>query len=44
LPDSAALEIAISTMRSKDWEPLRAICLYGIATGNSPFEQSAPDW
>ena len=31
-------------MRPKDWEAVRAIYLEGIATGNSTFEQSAPDW
>ena len=31
-------------MRLEDWEAVRAIYLEGIATGNSTFEQSAPDW
>jgi L-amino acid N-acyltransferase YncA len=31
-------------MRPHDWEAVRAIYLEGIATGNSTFEQSAPDW
>ena len=31
-------------MRPEDWEVVRAIYLEGIATGNSTFEQSAPDW
>jgi L-amino acid N-acyltransferase YncA len=31
-------------MQSEDWEVVRAIYLEGIATGNSTFEQSAPDW
>jgi L-amino acid N-acyltransferase YncA len=31
-------------MRPEDWEAVRAIYLEGIATGNSTFEQSAPDW
>jgi phosphinothricin acetyltransferase len=31
-------------MQPKDWEAVRAIYLEGIATGNSTFEQSAPDW
>jgi phosphinothricin acetyltransferase len=31
-------------MRPEDWETVRAIYLEGIATGNSTFEQSAPDW
>jgi len=37
-------EISIAAMRPKDWEAVRAIYLEGIATGNSTFEQSAPDW
>ena len=31
-------------MRPEDWEAVRAIYLEGISTGNSTFEQSAPDW
>lgn len=31
-------------MRPEDWDAVRAIYLEGIATGNSTFEQSAPDW
>ncbi|HSR06842.1 MAG TPA: hypothetical protein VLM42_06810, partial [Bryobacteraceae bacterium] len=31
-------------MRLEDWDAVRAIYLEGIATGNSTFEQSAPDW
>ena len=31
-------------MRSENWDAVRAIYLEGIATGNSTFEQSAPDW
>ena len=31
-------------MRPEDWDVVRAIYLEGIATGNSTFEQSAPDW
>jgi phosphinothricin acetyltransferase len=31
-------------MRPEDWAAVRAIYLEGIATGNSTFEQSAPDW
>jgi L-amino acid N-acyltransferase YncA len=31
-------------MRPEDWGAVRAIYLEGIATGNSTFEQSAPDW
>jgi L-amino acid N-acyltransferase YncA len=42
LPEPFVLEIA--TMRLHDWEAVRSIYLEGIATGNSTFEQSAPDW
>jgi phosphinothricin acetyltransferase len=31
-------------MQPEDWDPVRAIYIEGIATGNSTFEQSAPDW
>ncbi len=31
-------------MRAEDWGAVRAIYLEGIATGNSTFQQSAPDW
>jgi phosphinothricin acetyltransferase len=31
-------------MRPENWDAVRAIYLEGIATGNSTFEQSAPDW
>ena len=31
-------------MQPEDWEAVRAIYLEGIATGNSTFEQSVPDW
>jgi L-amino acid N-acyltransferase YncA len=31
-------------MCPEDWSAVRAIYLEGIATGNSTFEQSAPDW
>ncbi len=31
-------------MRPEDWDAVRAIYLEGIATGNSTFEQSTPDW
>jgi L-amino acid N-acyltransferase YncA len=31
-------------MRPEDWDAVRAIYIEGIATGNSTFEQSAPDW
>jgi L-amino acid N-acyltransferase YncA len=31
-------------MRPEDWDAVRAIYIEGISTGNSTFEQSAPDW
>ncbi len=31
-------------MRPEDWDAVRAVYLDGIATGNSTFEQTAPDW
>ncbi len=31
-------------MLPEDWDDVRVIYLEGIATGNSTFEQSAPDW
>jgi len=31
-------------MQPHDWDSVRAIYLEGIATGNSTFEQTAPDW
>jgi L-amino acid N-acyltransferase YncA len=31
-------------MRPEDWSAVRAIYLEGIASCNSTFEQSAPDW
>ncbi len=31
-------------MRPEDWEAVCAIYIEGIATGNSTFAQSAPDW
>jgi L-amino acid N-acyltransferase YncA len=34
----------IAAMRAEDWHAVRAIYLEGIATGNSTFEQSAPEW
>jgi L-amino acid N-acyltransferase YncA len=44
LPQLAALrDIAISMMRPEDWDAVRAIYIEGMATGNSTFEQSAPD-
>ena len=31
-------------MRPEDWDAVRSIYIEGIATGNSTFEQTAPDW
>jgi len=31
-------------MRAEDWGAVRGIYLEGIASGNSTFEQTAPDW
>ena len=31
-------------MQPEDWDAVRAIYIEGISTGNSTFEQSAPDW
>jgi len=36
--------LIISPMRADDWEPVRAIYLQGIATGDATFEKSAPEW
>jgi L-amino acid N-acyltransferase YncA len=43
MPSSSdALEIA--SLAPKDWSAVRAVYLEGIATGNSTFENSAPEW
>ena len=34
----------IRVMTAKDWEPVRAIYLAGIATGQATFETEAPTW
>lgn len=39
---SDALEIV--SMAPKDWSAVRAIYLEGIATGDSTFETSSPEW
>jgi len=39
---SDALEIV--SLAPQDWSAVRAIYLEGIATGNSTFEKSAPEW
>ena len=35
--------VAVS-LAPKDWTAVQAIYLEGIATGNSTFEKSAPEW
>jgi L-amino acid N-acyltransferase YncA len=48
LPEPAArltsCDIVVAPMRPEDWDAVRAIYVEGIATGNSTFEQNAPDW
>lgn len=34
----------VDSMRSSDWEQVRAIYLEGIATGQATFETEAPGW
>ncbi len=34
----------IASLAPQDWTAVRAIYLEGIATGNSTFEKSAPEW
>src|SRR5258705_3916838 len=36
--------IQIRIMTAGDWEPVRAIYLTGIATGQATFETEAPSW
>ena len=36
--------IQIRNMTAEDWEPVRAIYLAGIATGQATFEIEAPTW
>lgn len=36
--------IQIRNMTAEDWEPVRAIYLAGIATGQATFETEAPTW
>jgi L-amino acid N-acyltransferase YncA len=38
------MDFVIDSMRSRDWESVRAIYLEGIATGHATFETEAPDW
>jgi len=37
-------DIGIETMVAQDWPAVREIYLEGIASGNSTFEKSAPEW
>src|SRR5581483_4259388 len=39
-----AMNIDISPMTPADWEPVRAIYLEGIASGQATFETEAPSW
>jgi L-amino acid N-acyltransferase YncA len=36
--------VVIDALTPEDWEPVRAIYLEGIATGDATFQQHAPDW
>jgi len=38
------MSIQIRAMTPEDWEPVRAIYLAGIATGQATFETEAPTW
>jgi len=38
------VQIAINPLRSEHWFAVRDIYLEGIASGNSTFETSAPEW
>ncbi len=38
------MNIDISPMTPADWEPVRAIYLEGIASGQATFETEAPSW
>jgi L-amino acid N-acyltransferase YncA len=38
------MSIDITAMTAADWEPVRAIYLEGIATGQATFETDAPAW
>jgi L-amino acid N-acyltransferase YncA len=38
------VEFVLEPMGPADWESVRAIYREGIATGNTTFEQSAPEW
>ena len=37
-------DLVILSLAPKDWSAVRGIYLEGIATGNSTFEKSAPEW
>ena len=38
------MDVQIRAMTVEDWEPVRAIYLAGIATGQATFETEAPTW
>jgi phosphinothricin acetyltransferase len=38
------MDVQIRAMTAEDWEPVRAIYLAGIATGQATFETDAPTW
>lgn len=38
------METVITAMKPEQWEPVRAIYLAGIATGDATFETEAPNW
>jgi L-amino acid N-acyltransferase YncA len=40
----ASRHFSVVAMEAEDWDTVRAIYLEGIATGNSTFETSAPEW
>jgi phosphinothricin acetyltransferase len=44
MPTDARPTFAIEKMEPSDWDAVRAVYLEGMVTGNSTFEQSAPDW
>ncbi len=40
----AKQDIAVVAMEADDWPAVRVVYLEGIASGNSTFEKSAPEW
>lgn len=43
-PRMLDVNVTVGAMRAEDWDPVRAIYLEGIATGDATFETDAPDW